>query len=185
MSKQRIRTVSTLIVLAVIASLYSKQSSASDESYVPLGNVAVVVDVATSEDNSIRFSWRDSNNNITSIDDFRGNVILINFWATWCVPCRREIPYLIEINNELSNDSFTLIGISVDNASDIEKVNMFIDEQNINYPNILDDGRLARQFGDIRAIPTTLILDRNGQVRETIIGIRTKEQFMEKIMQYL
>jgi hypothetical protein len=62
---------------------------------------------------------------------------------------------------------------------------MFIKNGNIDYLNILDDGRLTRQFGNIRAIPTTLIIDKEGTVRETIVGVRTKDQFMEKIQQYL
>ncbi len=179
------RTIATIAAVSAILFIYSKPTPAANDSIEPTGNVAVVTEVGESGETNVTFSWKDTDGNIASLENYRGKVVLVNFWATWCVPCRKEIPYLIEINNELDDDVFTVIGISVDTASDINKVDMFIESEDINYTNVLDDGRLTRYFGNIRSIPTTLIIDKNGDVRETIVGIRTKEQFMQKIQQYL
>jgi thiol-disulfide isomerase/thioredoxin len=161
------------------------QANPDEGTIVPIGNVAVVTDAGESDESQVSFSWKNAEGNTGSLTDLRGKVVLINFWATWCIPCRKEIPELIEINNEMDPDGFELLGISVDAASDIQRVDMFINDQNINYINILDDGRLTRQFGNIRAIPTTLIIDKEGTVRETIVGIRSKDQFIELINKYL
>jgi peroxiredoxin len=185
MTSLTIRITVTIAALTAIFFIYSYQTPAADDSISPTGNVAVITETGESGKSNVDFSWKDAEGNTASLNDLRGKVVLINFWATWCAPCRKEIPELIEINNELNDDAFTLIGISVDEASDINKVDMFIKEQNINYVNVLDDGRLTRQFGSIRAIPTTIIIDKEGTVRETIVGVRTKDQFMEKIKQYL
>jgi thiol-disulfide isomerase/thioredoxin len=179
------RITGTVALIAILLFLYVKQTPAVHDRITPIGDVAVVIDVGESGKSNVNFTWQHADGNTASLSDHLGKVVLINFWATWCVPCRKEIPELIEINNELSDDLFTVIGISVDGASDIEKVDMFIKNGNIDYLNILDDGRLTRQFGNIRAIPTTLIIDKEGTVRETIVGVRTKDQFMEKIQQYL
>jgi len=179
--------VSTGIAILIIAFLFNftEHAPAADESIQPLGNVSVVTETGESGEADVNFSWENADGISNSLSEYRGKVVLINFWATWCVPCRREIPYLIDINNELDDNEYVTIGISVDDPSDIEKVNIFIEDQNINYLNILDDGRLTRQFGSIRAIPTTIIIDQEGTVQETIVGIRTKEQFLEKIKKYL
>ncbi len=175
----------TIAVLGIVFFYYSQQAPAVNDSIEPLGNVAVVTEVGESGETNINFSWKNADGETASLSDYRDKVVLINFWATWCVPCRREIPYLIEINNELDDNTFAVLGISVDDVSDINKVDIFIEDENINYITILDDGRLTRQFGNIRAIPTTLILDKEGNLQETIVGIRTKEQFMKKIKKYL
>lgn len=180
-----IRITATIAALTAIFFIYTQQTPVAAESPSPTANVAVITEIGESGTSNVDFGWKDVDEQTESLIDHRGKVVLINFWATWCVPCRQEIPYLIEINNELDNDGFTLIGVSVDEASDINKVDMFITDQNINYVNVLDDGRLSRHLGNIRVIPTTLILDKDGVVRETIVGIRTKEQFMEKIKKYL
>ncbi len=185
MNKFSIRIIGTLAAFVAIFFFYTYNSPADDTTLTPTGDVAVIIEAGGSGTSNVDFRWKDADGNTKSLSDHRGKVVLINFWATWCVPCRKEIPYLIDINNELDEEVFTLIGVSVDSASDIEKVDIFIQNQNINYVNILDDGRLTKQLGNIQAIPTTLILDKEGTVQETIVGIRTKEQFLEIIQQYL
>jgi len=185
MKNKLFRVIITIVAFTAIFFFYTYQSPADDTALTPIGDVAVVIEAGESGKSNVDFKWKDTNGNTQTLSDHRGKVVLINFWATWCVPCRKEIPYLIDINNELDEDLFTLIGVSVDEASDIEKVDIFIKDQNINYLNVLDDGRLTKQFGSIRAIPTTIIIDKEGTVQETIVGIRTKEQFLELIQQYL
>ncbi len=148
----------------------------------PEGNVAIVVDAAATADPYAQFSWKDASGNIASLRDHKGKVVLINFWATWCVPCRKEIPELIEINDEIDGQQFFMIGVSVDTGNDsVAKVNRFIDQQKIDYLNILDDGRLVNKFGSIRAVPTTILLNKEGKVAEVIVGVRSKAEFTEKI----
>jgi thiol-disulfide isomerase/thioredoxin len=174
-------TILTVSGIIFFASARTMQSGTNTE-LKPEGKVAIVVEAGESIEPYVDFSWKDANGQTGSLRDHKGKVVLVNFWATWCVPCRKEIPELLEINNELYGDEFLMIGVSVDQGQDImTKVNMFIDQQKIDYLNILDDGRLVKQFGSIRGIPTTILIDKEGKVAEVLLGVRTKQQFMEKI----
>ncbi len=103
----------------------------------------------------------------------RGKVVLINFWATWCAPCRIEIPDLIELQSEYGTDKLMVVGISLDHDGP-ETVRRFADEVGFNYPILLDEGDVAMQFGGVYALPTTVVVDREGMVRRRISGIVTK-----------
>jgi thiol-disulfide isomerase/thioredoxin len=178
-------TAAVTATTGAAALVITGMSAAEGTAVAPTENVAVVTDVRTAAEDTVDFTWINAGGIPSSLSDFRGNVVLINFWATWCIPCRKEIPDLISINTELSGNGLTIIGISVDDTEDIARVDMFIEDQEIPYINVLDDGRIAEHIGSIRAVPTTLIIDRDGTVQETIVGVRTKEQFMEKIKRYL
>lgn len=106
-----------------------------------------------------------------SMADYEGQVILLNFWATWCGPCRYEIPDLIELQNEFEPEHFAVIGISLD-EDDPDFVRQFAEDMNINYPVALDErGIFAEAFGGVYALPTTYILDKDGQVAHRTIGL--------------
>src|SRR5690606_25202841 len=86
----------------------------------------------------------------------RGKVVLINFWATWCAPCRIEIPDLIELQSEYGTDKLMVVGISLDHDGP-ETVRRFADEVGFNYPILLDEGDVAMQFGGVYALPTAVV----------------------------
>ncbi|MCS6965653.1 MAG: TlpA family protein disulfide reductase [Candidatus Kapabacteria bacterium] len=133
------------------------------------------------------FAWRDGNGRRIRFSELsRNRVVLLNFWATWCGPCRREIPDLIELHRELPTEKFLLIGISLDQGANAqEKVRGFLEARNVPYLNVLGDVRLADAYGSIMAIPTTFIIDPNGRIVERIVGARTKEQFLQSLRRVL
>ncbi len=97
------------------------------------------------------------------IKDYRGNVVLINIWRTWCGPCRAEIPDLIELSDEYSDKNVVLLGTSDESE---RKVKGFADKENVNYPMLLEKkGTLPKIYNFIKAVPTTLILDKDGVIR--------------------
>ncbi len=105
----------------------------------------------------------------------RGSVILLNFWATWCPPCRTEIPDLVALQRELGDRGLLVIGVSTDEGG-AEVVAPFAENFQINYPVVLDDGSVSEAYGGIWALPTTVIIDRAGRIRYEVIGIfPTKE----------
>ncbi len=103
--------------------------------------------------------------------------MIINFWATWCPPCRDEIPDLIEINNLYKDKNVQLIGVSID--TDMKALDDFVVDFGINYPTLIDGtiDNIGPVWG-IRAIPTTFILDENGEVIFKNIGAMTKDQLI-------
>ncbi len=159
------------------------------ESVQHVGNVSKVLDVAESKGNdcAANFSWIDETGKKVELKDYRGNVVLINFWATWCGPCKKELPDLISIDNELRGKRFKLIGVSADRGSDVVKeVYDFAQRNNLNYPIVVDeDYQLEKAFGNVRGYPTTFLVDQEGKIVKTYVGARTKDIFMPGIAQVL
>jgi peroxiredoxin len=131
------------------------------------------------------FSLQDLEGNSVSLADYRGKVVFVNFWATWCPPCRAEIPHFVELVNQYGKDGFAILGISVDDPKDQNKIPGFKEKYKINYPILLSNGQVANDYGGIRSIPTTFVVDREGKALGKIVGSRSKKQFEEIIKEAL
>jgi thiol-disulfide isomerase/thioredoxin len=128
--------------------------------------------------------WKDSSGAERSLDEFIGSeVIVLNMWATWCGPCREELPDLQEIADEYADDGVRVIGISIDRAREpFSSVYDFATYWNISYQLIVDSSAVAyMNYGGNGSIPRTYIIDRNGYIRYTVEGRATKEEFIEAI----
>ncbi|MBU2539241.1 MAG: TlpA family protein disulfide reductase [Proteobacteria bacterium] len=112
--------------------------------------------------------------------NYQGKVMLVNFWATWCPPCRKEIPSLIELQKEYNDKGFTVIGISVDQAG-VEVVKKFTDKLAINYPVVVGTSEVARGFGSIAGIPASFLIDRKGNIAKSYAGYVTHEELKKDI----
>jgi len=115
-----------------------------------------------------------------SLSDYRGKIVFINFWATWCGPCRTEIPAFVELQDEYGTDNLVILGISVDQG-DRSVVTEFAKEYNINYKILYANGEVVGKYGGIRSIPTTFIVDRDGYIRDGRVGFPGKDYFVQVI----
>ncbi|MCF7886185.1 MAG: redoxin domain-containing protein [Candidatus Marinimicrobia bacterium] len=123
-----------------------------------------------------------------SLDQFSGKVILLNFWGTWCPPCRKEIPDLVNIYSENKDKGLEIVGITLNSGSP-EKIQNFANKNNMNYQILTGEQaktmQIAKKYNNLRSIPTTFIIDREGIIRHKWVGPRSKEKFMEEINKYL
>ncbi|HSR35868.1 MAG TPA: TlpA disulfide reductase family protein [Desulfurivibrionaceae bacterium] len=115
---------------------------------------------------------------------FKGKVLLVNFWATWCPPCRKEIPSLVELQEKYAAKGFSVIGISTDQGGS-SLVAKFIQKMNVNYPVVLSDNDTPRNFGNILGIPTTFLVDKDGNVRKRYDGYVDHETLERDLLQFL
>ena len=122
------------------------------------------------------FTLQDLNGKPVSLSDFKGKVIVLDFWATWCPPCVIEIPHFIELYEQYKDQGFAMVGISLDREG-ISVVKSFVRKYQINYPILMTDGQVDRVYGGITAIPTTFVIDSAGNIRQKYIGYRDKAVF--------
>jgi peroxiredoxin len=122
------------------------------------------------------WTLKDVNGKTVSLSDFKGKVVILDFWATWCQPCLAEIPHFIELQNEFRDKGVTIVGLSVDSLipSDVAK---FASENGINYPIVMADEKTATAYGADQGVPTTIVIDRKGNVVAIHLGITDKETF--------
>lgn len=115
-----------------------------------------------------------------SLSDYRGKIVFINFWATWCGPCRHEVPAFVELQDEYGTDNLVILGISVDQGNR-SVVTEFAKEYNINYEILYANGEVVGKYGGIKSIPTTFIVDRDGYLRDRRVGFPGKDYFVQVI----
>jgi thiol-disulfide isomerase/thioredoxin len=138
---------------------------------------------ATGKVAPLQFTLKDMNGVDVKLAAFKGKPILINFWATWCGPCRAEIPSLVELQRRYADEGqdVVILGISVDDP--IEKLKPYASEMKINYPLLVGNGRedVQEAFGPLWGIPVTVFVDRDGRIAKRHSGIASKEQFEREI----
>jgi len=120
------------------------------------------------------------------LSDYAGNVVIINFWTTWCKPCTREIPSFVKLQKKYKDKPFTIIGISLDNRISESEIRQFTESYGINYPIALGmkDQSILTLYGRITSIPTTFIIDKKGYIRKKLVGYGS-EQFFDEISRKL
>lgn len=116
---------------------------------------------------------------MTFLSDFSGKVVIINFWATWCIPCRAEIPGFVKQQKKHSDD-LVIVGISMDGDGP-DVVPQFMERFGMNYPVLYGDENVSRSYGGITGIPTTFVLDRNLVIQRVYIGYRPETVFAQDI----
>jgi thiol-disulfide isomerase/thioredoxin len=130
------------------------------------------------------FELPDVNGRKVRLSDFKGKVIILDFWATWCPPCRAEIPGFIELYKKYKDKGVEIIGISLDEGG-VRDVLPFMKEFGINYTILIGNYKVTQDYGGIRGIPTTFVIDKKGNIRAKYVGYRPKEVFERDIIMLL
>jgi thiol-disulfide isomerase/thioredoxin len=156
-----------------------QKTSGAVQAPAAASNVSAVISVERRENKAPLFTWTDGSGKKVTFDEFaQGGGVLVNFWATWCGPCRREIPDLVALDAEYRAKGVKVIGISADKDGDVmATVTDFVRGASIAYPIVIDNGELEAAFGGIRGLPTTILIDKNGTIVKRMIGLQSKEVF--------
>jgi peroxiredoxin len=136
--------------------------------------------VSGQETKAPQFELRDIHSRIVRLSDYKGKVVLINFWATWCPPCRAEMPDLIRLQREYAKHGLQIIGISYPPQTKA-RVRRFARSLKVNYPIVLGTRQIRARFSSDETLPLTVVINRDGMVNEIISGILLREEFDEKI----
>jgi peroxiredoxin len=138
------------------------------------------------------FQLADASGTKKQVTDYRGKVVLLNFWATACGGCQMEIPALIALESELTSDSFTVVGISMDTSYEGSKsadeawgmVKPFVADHKLNYPVLMGDAMLITYY-KMQALPTTFLIDKQGRIAATYAGVIAKSDVEANIKRLL
>jgi len=148
------KALAAVAILAVVAFIATRHWNRRTE---PLrGGNAVTHPLAPD------FSLTDLSGQPLQLSRYRGKVVLLNFWATWCSPCRSEIPRFVDLQSKYDRDGLQIIGISLDD--DPKLVRAFYQQLRMNYPVAIGDAKLAEQYGGILGLPVSLLIGRDGRV---------------------
>ena len=130
------------------------------------------------------FSLKDNTGKIVHLADYKGKVVLLDFWATWCGPCNIEIPWFTEFEKKYGSRGFEVVGISMDEGG-WKAITPFATRKNINYRILLGDDTTGDQYGGIEALPTAFVIDRNGKIASVHVGLSPRKNFEDAIEQVL
>jgi thiol-disulfide isomerase/thioredoxin len=169
------------ILLNLIVSCSSSQKLSDDHFVLNISSVE-----AGADNSPANFSYDYMGEKSTFYELTKGKVVFLNFWGTWCPPCRREIPDIIEIQKDLKDQDFMVIGMALEHNEDpVQTVKDFVKTNRLNYSIFISNTDIDKAYGGISAVPTTYIIDKNGKISEKIVGMQTKAKFMEAINKVL
>jgi thiol-disulfide isomerase/thioredoxin len=130
------------------------------------------------------FQSTDSNDNRIRLSDFKGKVILLNFWATWCGPCKAEIPWFEEFESKYRNRGLAVLGVAMDDGG-WSAVRPSMTQTKMNYRVILGDDATASKYGGVESLPETLLIDRQGRIAARLLGLTARATYEQAIEELL
>lgn len=130
------------------------------------------------------FDLPDLDGNKVEFSSMKGKVLILDFWATWCPPCKEEIPHLVRLQTKYRDQGLQIVGLSLD-AAGASVVKPFAEEHDVNYTMLIANDETAKKYGGVSMIPTTFVVDRSGVVVKRFIGYTAPEAFEEAILPLL
>ncbi|KPJ60120.1 MAG: hypothetical protein AMJ46_08200 [Latescibacteria bacterium DG_63] len=130
------------------------------------------------------FALRSLDGQEVRLSEHRGKIVILDFWATWCKPCLLELPHFIELYKEFGGEDFEIIGVSLDRTGSRELA-AFVKQWRIPYIIVMGNAEVVQSYGGIRGIPTTFVIDRQGNIFRKYVGYRKKEVFQRDILKLM
>jgi thiol-disulfide isomerase/thioredoxin len=119
-----------------------------------------------------------------SLSDLRGKAVLLNFWATWCAPCKIEMPWFVELQSEYGSQGLQIVGVAMDDSSK-EDIAKFAKDMGVNYPVLLGKEAVGEEYGGVPALPESFFIGRDGKIVDKIIGLKGKAEIEDAIKKAL
>lgn len=118
------------------------------------------------------------------LSDLRGKAVLVNFWATWCGPCKIEMPWLVDLQTKYGPDGFVILGVAMDDSGD-QAISDFAKEMKVNYPVLLGTESVGQLYGGVEGLPTSFFVDRSGKVVDRQFGLVSENTLVDDIKKSL
>jgi thiol-disulfide isomerase/thioredoxin len=165
--------VAALVAAMLFAGIHiARHNRANGPTHGLMGSLAPDFELKTLEGKNLKLS------------DLRGKAVLLNFWATYCGPCKIEMPWFVELQKEYGPQGFQIVGVAMDDAS-TEDIAKFAKEMGVNYPILLGTESVGQSYGGVNALPTTFFLDRDGKLIAREFGLQSRSVFVDHIKRAL
>jgi thiol-disulfide isomerase/thioredoxin len=130
------------------------------------------------------FSLESLDGKTMRLSDFRGKAVLLNFWATWCGPCKIEMPWFVDLQKQYGSQGLQIVGVAMDDGSK-EDIAKFARDMGVNYPILIGKESVGDQYGGVPALPESFIIARDGKIVDKIVGLRGKSEIEDSIKKAL
>ena len=134
--------------------------------------------------NAPAFELKNAQGQLVKLSDYKGKVVLIDFWATWCLPCKASMPWINELSKQYKDQGVEVLGISMDEDG-WEVVKPFVEQMKVEYPIVLGNKRVGYLYGEVDNLPVAFFIDRNQKVAGIHLGAATRKQFESTLQQLL
>ncbi len=140
------------------------------------------------------FTLNDLTGNKVSLADYKGKAVLLNFWATWCAPCKVEIPWFLKLREQYAGQGFEIVGVSSDDLDKDDKAKLFeqkaeiakfVEQQKMTYPILIDGEAISNPYGGVDSLPTSFFIDRQGTVVAQTVGLVPRDEIEADIKKAL
>ncbi|MCB1019432.1 MAG: TlpA family protein disulfide reductase [Acidobacteria bacterium] len=169
------RSVLSVALLAALFTFGCSQSSVSTETAEAAQAAGKEAPKAAPD-----FTLTDADGNEVTLSKLKGQVVLLNFWATWCGPCKIEMPWFIDFQRQYKDRGFTVVAVSLDEEG-WDVVRPYAEEMQFNFPVVVGNDDLAEKFGDMYALPTTFVINKQGEIVDTHTGLVDRTVYEEEI----
>ena len=205
MKRNTIVTAIVLLVLATFAwagwanwesrkqSAEKRLADVSQAELVEAGNAQAALNPLVGKA-APQFSLEDLTGKKVSLADYKGKALLINFWATWCGPCKVETPWLVDLRNQYAAKGFEILGVSTDEidrgdakmfGEEKKEISDFVLKMHMAYPVLIEGDSLSKPYGGLDAMPTSFFIDRSGKIVAATMGISSKDDIEANIQKAL
>ena len=130
------------------------------------------------------FTLKDADGKVVHLSDYRGKVVLLDFWATWCGPCKIEIPWFMDMQRKNKEKGFEVLGVAMDDEG-WEAVKPFLTDLGVNYRVVIGNDATAQLYGGVDALPTTFLIDQGGKIAAVHVGLASKKDFEDGVEELL
>ena len=148
-------------------------------SYEP-GSLSAAIKPAKERRTAPDFPLKDAKGATVKLSSLKGKVVLLNFWATWCGPCKVEIPWFMEFERTYKDKGLVVLGVSMDDEG-WKDVRPYLEEKKVTYRMVVGDEALAKVYGGVESLPTTFMIDKTGKIASEHVGLTSKSTYAEEI----
>ena len=147
--------------------------------------VATATEVTDAGKPAPDFTLKSIDGKTVHLSDFRGKAVVVNFWATWCQPCKIEMPWFVDLQKQYGPQGLQILGISSDEDASNDDLSKFAKDMGVNYPILVGEDKVEQAFGGVQFLPVTIYIDRDGKIVDKIFGLKGRGEIEDNIKKSL